>query len=150
MVSLEGATFLVGAEGPECVATDREGPVREIEVGAFAIDPCAVSNSRFATFVEAAGYVTDAERYGWSFVFGGLLPDEFPDTRGAVEAPCLLAPARGAALLDRRPARSSRRPCLLARRRGVLSLERGEAAERGRVGVRGSRRPGREALSLGR
>jgi formylglycine-generating enzyme len=87
MVALEGGTFLMGAEGPECVATDREGPVREVEVGAFAIDPCAVSNSRFAAFVDATGYVTDAERYGWSFVFGGLLPDEFPDTRGAVQAP---------------------------------------------------------------
>lgn len=87
MVALEGATFLMGAEGPECVAGDGEGPVREVEVGAFAIDPCAVTNSRFAAFVEATGHVTDAERYGWSFVFGGLLPDEFPDTRGAVQAP---------------------------------------------------------------
>ena len=26
--------------------------------------------------------MTDAERYGWSFVFGGLLPDDFPPTRG--------------------------------------------------------------------
>ncbi len=87
MVSLEGGTFLMGAEGPECVAGDGEGPVREVEIGAFAIDPCAVSNARFAAFVEATGHVTDAERYGWSFVFGGLLPDEFPDTRGAVQAP---------------------------------------------------------------
>src|SRR6185295_8489834 len=30
--------------------------------------------------------VTAAERFGWSFVFGGLLPDEFPDTRGVVQA----------------------------------------------------------------
>jgi len=87
MVSLEGGTFLMGAEGPECVAGDGEGPVREVEVDAFAIDACAVSNARFATFVEATGHVSDAERYGWSFVFGGLLPDEFPDTRGAVQAP---------------------------------------------------------------
>lgn len=87
MRSLEGGTFLMGAEGPECVLADHEGPVREVEVGAFSIDPCAVSNRRFAAFVEATDYVTDAERYGWSFVFGGLLPDEFPDTRGAVQAP---------------------------------------------------------------
>lgn len=87
MRSLEGGTFLMGAEGPECVLADHEGPVREVEVAAFWIDSCAVSNSRFAAFVEATGYVTDAERYGWSFVFGGLLPDEFPDTRGAVQAP---------------------------------------------------------------
>jgi formylglycine-generating enzyme required for sulfatase activity len=87
MVALEGGAFLMGAEGPECVAGDGEGPVREVEVGPFAIDPCAVTNRRFAEFFEATGHVTDAERYGWSFVFGGLLPDEFPDTRGAVQAP---------------------------------------------------------------
>jgi sulfatase modifying factor 1 len=29
----------------------------------------------------------EAERYGWSFVFGGLLPDDFEPTRGAAQAP---------------------------------------------------------------
>ena len=38
-------------------------------------------------FAEATGHVTDAERYGWSFVFGGLLPDDFPPTRGVAHAP---------------------------------------------------------------
>jgi len=33
--------------------------VREVGVGAFAIDPCAVSNSRFAAFVEATGLGAD-------------------------------------------------------------------------------------------
>ena len=37
--------------------------------------------------VEATGYITDAERYSWSFVFGGLLPDDFEPTRGAAQAP---------------------------------------------------------------
>jgi sulfatase modifying factor 1 len=87
MVSLEGGRFRMGAEGPESIPADREGPVREVEVDAFWIDSCAVSNQRFAAFADATQYVTDAERYGWSFVFGGLLPDEFPDTRGVVQAP---------------------------------------------------------------
>jgi formylglycine-generating enzyme required for sulfatase activity len=77
----------MGAEGPDCVAADREGPIGDVEVGAFSIDPCAVSNRRFVAFVDATGHVTDAERYGLSFVFGGLLPDEFSDTRGAIQAP---------------------------------------------------------------
>jgi formylglycine-generating enzyme required for sulfatase activity len=46
-----------------------------------------VSNAEFATFVDATGYRTDAERFGWSFVFGGLLPDDFPPTRAVAEAP---------------------------------------------------------------
>ena len=31
--------------------------------------------------------MTEAERFGWSFVFGGLLPDDFPPTRGVAQAP---------------------------------------------------------------
>jgi formylglycine-generating enzyme required for sulfatase activity len=77
----------MGAEDHDGFPADGEGPVREVELGAFEIDTVAVSNARFADFVDATDYRTDAERYGWSFVFGGLLPDEFPDTRGVAEAP---------------------------------------------------------------
>ncbi len=31
--------------------------------------------------------MTEAERFGWSFVFAGLLPDDFPPTRAAAHAP---------------------------------------------------------------
>ena len=60
---------------------------RPATVRAFAIAPTAVSNDAFATFVDATGHVTDAVRFGWSFVFGGLLPDDFPETRGVAAAP---------------------------------------------------------------
>jgi formylglycine-generating enzyme required for sulfatase activity len=53
----------------------------------FYIDRCTVSNEQFATFVEDTDYGTEAEQIGWSFVFGGLLPDEFPDTRAVAAAP---------------------------------------------------------------
>ena len=33
------------------------------------------------------GYRTEAERAGWSFVFAGLLPDDFEATRGVAAAP---------------------------------------------------------------
>src|SRR5262249_39012454 len=42
---------------------------------------------QFAHFVADTGYVTEAERFRWSFVFAGLLPDDFPPTRAAAEAP---------------------------------------------------------------
>ena len=38
----------------------------------FAIACHAVSNLQFGDFVRATGYTTEAERYGWSFVFRGL------------------------------------------------------------------------------
>ena len=55
--------------------------------GSFAVAPTAVSNEEFATFVDATGHVSAAERFGWSFVFAGLLPDDFPPTRSVAEAP---------------------------------------------------------------
>jgi formylglycine-generating enzyme required for sulfatase activity len=87
MIRLPGGTFLMGTEDREGFPSDGEGPVREITVSPFWIDATAVTNERFAAFIDATGYVTEAERYGWSFVFAGLLPDDFPDTRGVAAAP---------------------------------------------------------------
>jgi formylglycine-generating enzyme len=87
MVRVEGGEFLMGTEDPYGFAADGEGPVRAVTLKPFWIDAYAVANARFAAFVEATGYITDAERYGWSFVFGGLLPDDFEPTRGAAQAP---------------------------------------------------------------
>jgi formylglycine-generating enzyme len=87
VVRVEGGEFLMGTEDPYGFAADGEGPVRTVTLKPFWIDAYAVANARFAAFVEATGYVTNAERYGWSFVFGGLLPDDFEPTRGAAQAP---------------------------------------------------------------
>jgi len=87
MVELEGGAFLMGSDDREGYPQDGEGPVRKVVLGPFAIDPVALSNQRFAEFVAATGHVTEAERYGWSFVFAGLLPDDFPPTRAVARAP---------------------------------------------------------------
>src|SRR4051794_24646897 len=75
LVQLPGGTFLMGTDDPDGFAGDREGPVREVAVAPFSIDPYAVTVARFAAFVDATGHVTEAERHGWSFVFAGHLPD---------------------------------------------------------------------------
>ncbi len=87
MVALAGGEFLFGSDDEHAYPEDGEGPVRRVSVAPFLIDRHAVSNARFAAFVEATGYVTDADRFGWSFVFAGLLPDDFPPTRGVAQAP---------------------------------------------------------------
>jgi sulfatase modifying factor 1 len=66
---------------------DGEQPVHHVELSTFRIAAHAVTNADFVRFVDATAYVTDAERYGWSFVFAGLLPDEFPDTAAVAGAP---------------------------------------------------------------
>jgi formylglycine-generating enzyme required for sulfatase activity len=59
----------MGSGDPDTVPADGEGPVRQVWVSGFLIDPKAVTNARFAAFVKATGWVTDAERCGWSYVF---------------------------------------------------------------------------------
>ncbi len=77
----------MGARPGEGYAEDGEGPVHKVTVGPLAVADTAVTNDQFAAFVAATGWRTQAERDGWSFVFGGLLPDDFPPTRGVAAAP---------------------------------------------------------------
>ncbi|MFF4260205.1 SUMF1/EgtB/PvdO family nonheme iron enzyme [Streptomyces sp. NPDC001663] len=71
---LPGGTFLMGSEDDDVNPGDGEGPVREVDVDAFTIDAHCVTNERFAAFVAATGHRTDAERFGWSYVFAKFLP----------------------------------------------------------------------------
>ena len=86
LVEIPAATVRVGDDSIWAYTGDGEGPVHEVELGSFRIDRYTVANSEFAKFVDATGWRTDAERYGWSFVFAGLLPDNFPEARGVVGA----------------------------------------------------------------
>jgi len=87
VIELGGGTFLMGSEDPEGFPDDGEGPVRNVELAPFSIAAHAVTNEHFADFVEATSHVTRAERFGTSFVFAGLLPDDFPPTRAVAQAP---------------------------------------------------------------
>jgi sulfatase modifying factor 1 len=95
MVAIPGGSYLMGNEGDAAVPEDGEGPVREATVEAFHMEPCAVTNTQFATFVKATGYRTDAERLGWSFVFSAFVPPQVSrHVHGAVaEAPWWVAVA---------------------------------------------------------
>ena len=149
--------FAMGSEDRWAYPEDGEGPVKEVEVSAFSIGAYAVSNAEFSRFVEETGYVTDAERFGWSFVFAGLLPDDFPPTEGVAQAPWWRKVEgadwrhpEGPALVDRRAPRPPGRPRLLARRGRVLRLGGRTTPHGGGVGVRRPRRAGREGVPLGR
>jgi len=73
MRSLAGGEFLMGTDGGYGFAADGEGPAHPVQLAAFALDATCVTNEQFNAFVHATGYRTDSERYGWSFVFEGLL-----------------------------------------------------------------------------
>ncbi|MEU9256771.1 formylglycine-generating enzyme family protein [Streptomyces sp. NPDC048270] len=86
LVDLPGGRFLMGTEDPDASPADGEGPVREVAVGPFRISTTTVTNARFAAFADATGHLTEAERFGFSFVFGGFLPDEVAALSPAVAA----------------------------------------------------------------
>ncbi len=71
----------MGTEDEEGFPEDAEGPIRPAEVGAFRIGKTTIMNRQFLAFVRDSGYVTDAERFGWSYVFHLLLN---PAARGSI------------------------------------------------------------------
>ena len=62
-------SYLLGDAFGEGYPFDGELPQRLVELPAFDIDETPVTNAQFARFVDATGYITDAERYGTSAVF---------------------------------------------------------------------------------
>ena len=65
--------FQMGTNDSQAFGADGEGPVRSVLVDEFLIDTSCVTNRQFETFVAQTGHVTEAERFGWSFVFHGLI-----------------------------------------------------------------------------
>src|SRR5690606_19049068 len=86
MALLPGGRFLMGS-ADQTFPADAEGPVREVTVPPLWIDLHAVTNTAFARFVAATDSRTEAERFGWSFVFYAFLAGDHPPTRGVAAAP---------------------------------------------------------------
>ncbi len=76
MQLIPGGGFLMGNERDYGFAADGEGPVHAVQLAPFYLDAVAVTNEQFNAFVNATHHQTDAERFGWSFVFYGHLSPE--------------------------------------------------------------------------
>lgn len=76
MITIDAGPFLMGTGAAEAFAADGEGPVREVRLPAYRIAATAVTNTQFAAFVAETGHRTEAEAFGWSYVFGGLIPPD--------------------------------------------------------------------------
>jgi formylglycine-generating enzyme len=74
MTRLKGGMFFMGTDDNKGFPQDGEGPARRVKLEPFFISPYATTNAEFAAFVEESGSETEAERFGWSFVFYGFLP----------------------------------------------------------------------------
>ena len=76
MLRLDGGKFLMGTDHAKGFPLDGEGPVREVVLDPFWIDASPVTVDQFRHFIRETGYVTESERFGWSFVFHAQVPEE--------------------------------------------------------------------------
>ena len=73
MVPIPAGSFIMGTNSDVGFAEDGEGPEKNIYLENFSIDIYSVTNTEFEKFVTETKYITEAEKYGWSFVFYKLL-----------------------------------------------------------------------------
>jgi formylglycine-generating enzyme len=74
MASIAGGSFAMGSAHGEGYPDDGESPVRTISLDPFLMDVSPVTNEDFRFFVDETRYKTEAEVFGWSFVFWNQIP----------------------------------------------------------------------------
>lgn len=72
-VMIPEGRFLMGDAFQEGNVFDNESPQQWVDVAPFALADTPVTNAEFQRFVAETHYVTEAEKFGWSFVFHLLL-----------------------------------------------------------------------------
>ena len=65
------------------IKTDGEGPLRKTKIKSFSMSQTPVSNHDFATFIADTGFITEAARFGWSFVFHAQVPKSQQTVQGS-------------------------------------------------------------------
>ncbi|XP_058272231.1 inactive C-alpha-formylglycine-generating enzyme 2 isoform X2 [Hemibagrus wyckioides] len=74
MVSVPGGNLKIGTNTAD--GRDGESPERAVKVQSFKMDKYPVTNSDFREFVRLQKYKTEAEKFGWSFVFQDFVSEE--------------------------------------------------------------------------
>jgi len=75
LINLQGGSFIMGTDDSP-FPKDGEGPSRTVILHPFAIHQYEVSNGEFREFVTTTGYVTEAEKFGNSFVMDYFVSKE--------------------------------------------------------------------------
>ena len=82
---LSGGEFWMGEDKPGVARPeDGEGPVRRANVEPFEIGIAPVTIAQWAQFVETTNYVSEAENFGWSYVFHKHLTSKAKDNARGV------------------------------------------------------------------
>lgn len=67
--AIPAGSFTMGDSSGDRNPADGEVPLHQVSLEAFSIDQTTVTNDAFAAFVDATGYRTEAETFGFSAVF---------------------------------------------------------------------------------
>lgn len=68
--------FMMGTDDDALIEGDGESPSRFVTLDPFSIDKFEVSNGEFAEFVKATGFISEAHKFGNSFVMDYFLSKE--------------------------------------------------------------------------
>lgn len=82
---IPGGDGLLGTHNP-FIKQDGESPCRKLKLKPFSIMTTCVTNTMFERFIEETGYVTEAERIGWSFVFYSHVPGNIRESQAVANA----------------------------------------------------------------
>ena len=80
VVKIPGGKAMVGTR-EAFIQLDCESPIRQQKLSPFLMGATTVTNAQFAEFIAATGYIIEAERFGWSFVFWAQVPERIGATR---------------------------------------------------------------------
>ena len=75
-MAIEGGTFLMGDGSSTKGPLQGSLPQQTVKVGSFELDDTVASNAEFERFVSETKFVTDSEKFGWSFVLDSHLTEE--------------------------------------------------------------------------
>ena len=74
VVAMPGGRTFVGTSRTE-LSDDGKGPTGRVRLALFLMRATTVTSDEFDMFVQATGYATEAERWGWPFMFWLNVPE---------------------------------------------------------------------------
>ena len=81
LIEIPGGAAILGTDH-QAIPLDEEGPARSKKLKSFRIMETSVTNAQFSAFIEETGFKTEAEEFGWSFVFYHNVSDSVDATLG--------------------------------------------------------------------
>eukprot|EP01112_Ceratiomyxa_fruticulosa_P013235 TRINITY_DN3706_c0_g3_i2.p1 TRINITY_DN3706_c0_g3~~TRINITY_DN3706_c0_g3_i2.p1 ORF type:complete len:415 (+),score=63.18 TRINITY_DN3706_c0_g3_i2:56-1246(+) len=80
LVLIKGGTFRMGTDSKYVYPMDGETPIKTVFLDDYYFEETEVTNRDFKKFIDATQHKTEAEAFGWSFVFHHFIKEDLLDT----------------------------------------------------------------------